>query len=48
LPESPASAVVIDTDVASRSFRGRLAPVLAARLAGWQPLLTLVTIGALI
>jgi toxin FitB len=33
--------------VASHSFRGRLAPVLAARLAGRQPLLTFVTIGEL-
>lgn len=47
MPEPPARAVVLDTDVASRSFRGRLAPVMAARLAGRQPLLTFVTIGEL-
>jgi hypothetical protein len=47
LLDSPASAVILDTDVASRSFRGRLPAVLAARLAGRQPLLTFVTIGEL-
>jgi len=47
LPDPAASAVVLDTDVASRSFRGRLAPALAARLAGRQPVLTFVTIGEL-
>jgi toxin FitB len=47
LPDSSASAVVLDTDVASHSLRGRLAPALAARLAGRQPLLTFVTIGEL-
>jgi predicted nucleic acid-binding protein len=45
LPDALGSAVVLDTDVASRSFRGRLTPVLAARLLGRQPLLTFVTIG---
>jgi predicted nucleic acid-binding protein len=45
LPDAFSSAVVLDTDVASRSFRGRLTPVLAARLLGRQPLLTFVTIG---
>jgi predicted nucleic acid-binding protein len=45
LPEHTASAVVLDTDVASGSFRGRLPAPLAARLAGRQPLLTFVTIG---
>ena len=43
LPEPPASAVVLDTDVASRSFKGRL----PSSLAGRQPLLTFVTIGEL-
>lgn len=47
LPEPARSAVVLDTDVASRSFRGRLSPALAARLAGRQPVLTFVTIGEL-
>jgi len=47
LPEPPAGAVVLDTDVASRSFKGRLPSSLAARLAGRQPLLTFVTIGEL-
>jgi toxin FitB len=47
LPDLPGPAVVLDTDVASRSFRGRLPPQLAARLAGRQPLLTFVTIGEL-
>ncbi len=47
LPDAPANAVVLDTDVASRSFKGRLPATLAARLAGRQPLLTFVTIGEL-
>jgi toxin FitB len=47
LPETSAGAVVFDTDVASRSFKGRLPQVLAARLAGRQPLVTFVTIGEL-
>ena len=34
LPDAPANAVVLDTDVASRSFKGRLPATLAARLAG--------------
>lgn len=38
---------MLDTDVASRSFRGRLPAALAARLIGRQPLLTFVTIGEL-
>jgi predicted nucleic acid-binding protein len=46
LPE-PAEAVVRDTDVASGSFRERLSPQLAARLAGKQPVLTFVTVGEL-
>lgn len=47
LPDPPAEAVVLDTDVASRSFRNRLAPRLAARLVGRQPLLSFVTVGEL-
>jgi predicted nucleic acid-binding protein len=47
LPEPSSRAVVLDTDVASRSFKGLLPPRLAARLAGRQPLLTFVTIGEL-
>lgn len=47
MPDPAASAVVLDTDVASRSFRGRLSPAVAARLAGRQPVLTFVTIGEL-
>jgi toxin FitB len=47
LPEHAAPAVVLDTDVASRSFRGRLPAPLAARIAGRQPVLTFVTIGEL-
>lgn len=39
--------MVLDTDVASSSFKGRLAPRLAARLVGRQPLLAFVTIGEL-
>jgi hypothetical protein len=47
LPKLPSRAIVLDTDVASRSFKGRLQPELAARLAGAQPLLTFVTVGEL-
>ena len=47
LPESHAPAVVYDTDVASRSFKGRLPPALAAQLVGKQPLVTFVTVGEL-
>lgn len=47
LPDAAANAVVLDTDVASRSFKGRLPPTLAARLVGRQPLLTFVAIGEL-
>jgi predicted nucleic acid-binding protein len=47
LPESSVGVVVFDTDVASRSFRDRLPPTLAARLVGRQPLLTFVTVGEL-
>ena len=45
MPELSAGAVVLDTDVASRSFRDRLPPRLAARLVGRQPILTFVTVG---
>lgn len=45
MPEPALGAVILDTDVASRSFRGRLSPRLAARLVGRQPILTFVTIG---
>lgn len=45
MPDTTASAIVLDTDAASRSFRGRLPSKLAARLAGRQPILTFVTIG---
>jgi hypothetical protein len=45
LPEPAAQAVVLDIDVASRSFRERLPPRLAARLVGMQPILTFVTVG---
>ena len=38
---------MLDTDVASRLFRERLAPRLAARLVGKQPILTFVTAGEL-
>lgn len=47
LPERQTRAVVLDTDVASRSFNGRLPAALAARLAGKQPLITFVTVGEL-
>jgi predicted nucleic acid-binding protein len=47
LPEPRIHAVVLDTDVASNSFKGRLPPTLAARLVGRQPLLAFVTIGEL-
>lgn len=47
MPDPQAPAVVFDSDVASRSFRGRLPSGLAARLAGRQPLVTFVTVGEL-
>lgn len=47
MPEPPAEAVVLDTDVASGSFRERLALRLAARLVGKQPILAFVTVGEL-
>jgi toxin FitB len=47
LPESQIRAVVFDTDVASRSFKGRLPTALAARLVGKQPMVTFVTVGEL-
>ncbi len=37
LPEPSLRAVVLDTDVASRSFKGRVPHALAAKLAGKQP-----------
>lgn len=40
--------MVLDTDVASRSFKGRVPPALGARLTGAQPLVTFVTVGELI
>jgi hypothetical protein len=40
LPEPSAQAVVLDTDVASRSFKGLLPLWLAAQPAGQQSLLT--------
>jgi hypothetical protein len=48
LPEPPAPAVVFDADVASRSFRGRLPPRLAARSAGKPPTPAFMTIGELV
>jgi len=47
LPEPAAEAVVIGTDVASRSFRERLPARLAAWLVGLQPILTFVSVGEL-
>ena len=47
LPDQASPVIVFDTDVASRSFKDRLPPTLAARLAGAQPLLTFVTVGEL-
>jgi len=47
LPEAQAPAVVYDTDVASRSFKGRVPAALATRLVGRQPLVTFVTVGEL-
>lgn len=47
MPELPYRVVVLDTDVASRSFKGRLPPTLAARLAGAQLLVTFVAVGEL-
>lgn len=47
MPESQPGAVVYDTDVASRSFKGRLPAALATRLVGRQPLVTFVTVGEL-
>lgn len=45
MPEPLAGAVILDTDVASQSFRNRLPQKLAARLVGRQPILTFVTVG---
>ena len=47
MPDRSLGAVVLHTDVASRSFKGRLPDTLAARLVGHQPLLTFVTVGEL-
>ena len=47
LPESQVPAVVYDTGVASRSFKGRLPQALAARLVGKQPLVAFLTVGEL-
>jgi len=47
LPERQVQAVVYDTYVASRSFKGRLPAGLATRLAGRQPVVTFVTVGEL-
>ena len=47
LPDLQVQAAVYDTDVASRSFKGRLPAALAARLVGRQPLVTFVTVGEL-
>ena len=47
LPEQQTRAIVLDTDVASRTFKGRLPAALAVRLAGRQPLITFVTVGEL-
>lgn len=41
------SLVVLDTDVASASFRGRLPAQVAARLAGRTACITFVTLGEL-
>jgi toxin FitB len=41
------SRVVLDTDVASRSFRRQLAPSLLARLIGSEPSITFITQGEL-
>lgn len=41
------SLVVLDTDVASASFRGRLPAQLSARLAGRTACITFVTLGEL-
>jgi toxin FitB len=47
LPDQPAGAVVLDTDVASRTFKGLVPAPLAARLVGRQPMVTFVTVGEL-
>jgi predicted nucleic acid-binding protein len=39
--------VILDTDVASLSHKGRLADPLAARLIGRRPLITFITLGEL-
>lgn len=47
VPEPTVRGVVLDTDVASRSFKNRLPAALAARLLGAQPLVSFVTVGEL-
>lgn len=39
--------IVLDTDVASLSFKRRLPPSLLARLAGHEPVITFITLGEL-
>ena len=48
MPEPRRGAVVFDTDVASRSFKGLVPSALGARLIGLQPLVPCVTVGELI
>jgi predicted nucleic acid-binding protein len=47
LPEQRPRAVVLDTDVASRSFKGQLPAAYTAGLLGVRPLVTFVTVGEL-
>ena len=47
MPDRAAGAVVLDTDVASRAFKGLVAAPLAARFVGRQPVVTFVTVGEL-
>ena len=42
------SPVILDTDVASLSFKRRLPPSLLSQLAGRQPVITFITLGELI
>jgi predicted nucleic acid-binding protein len=41
------SRIVLDTNVSSLAFKGRIPPSLAAKLVGRQPALTFVTVGEL-
>jgi len=41
------SPIVLDTDVASRVLRDRLAPSLATKLIGRTPIITFITLGEL-